>query len=350
MNCCVGEAPQPQHPWGQQVLGVLKTLARISGFMSWEEDTEVQTVHWGGAVEDSKHSSGKTREAVTQGSLRELMLLEVIAFSRCWGGCCNGRAGLIHLGGGFSHLIQLLIKAESTPVASAGQQGSWSHHPTQVQTDLFQNTKEFSYMWSDSASSGAPVLGLTLSWSRCRSSVWGCDWVCEHVSFSEEKVVKLCVFPWSHCCSQLTVEGSREGSLEIRVTEQGRDGHWGCPADSAPGAPGDGNRDSAALGMYSRGVSVQLAIPIFSLSWRNLLIAGHCTGSSGMEGFCCFQLSFTVSTWALCAPVGRGGCVYPGAGASRGTELFVCPSEAFGARWACCSSFVQTGGFAAILG
>lgn len=42
----------------------------------------------------------------------------------------------------------------------------------------------------------------------------------------------------------------------------------------------------------------------------------------------CFQLSFSVSTWTLCAPVGRGGRVYPGARASRGTEVSVCPSEA----------------------
>lgn len=36
--------------------------------MSWEEDTEVQTVHLGGTMDNSKHSSGKARESVTQGS------------------------------------------------------------------------------------------------------------------------------------------------------------------------------------------------------------------------------------------------------------------------------------------
>lgn len=36
--------------------------------MSWEEDTEVQTVHLGGTVDNREHSSGKARGSVTQGS------------------------------------------------------------------------------------------------------------------------------------------------------------------------------------------------------------------------------------------------------------------------------------------
>lgn len=36
--------------------------------MPWEEDTEVQRVHLGDTVDNSKHSSGKARESVTPGS------------------------------------------------------------------------------------------------------------------------------------------------------------------------------------------------------------------------------------------------------------------------------------------
>lgn len=46
-----------------------------------------------------------------------------------------------------------------------------------------------------------------------------------------------------------------------------------------PGTAGDGNSDSAVLEIYYSGVSVQLAILIFSLSWRNLSMAGYYTGS-----------------------------------------------------------------------
>lgn len=37
----------------------------------------------------------------------------------------------------------------------------------------------------------------------------------------------------------------------------------------------------------------------------------------------CFQLGLNVSTFPLCAPVGRGGSVYSGASASRGTEVLI---------------------------
>lgn len=95
--------------------------------MSWVEGAEVQTVHLGGAVDNSKHSSGKARESVTQGAPQGTDASRGSCFFQV-----PGEEAAIEVNSPSWWLqspCQLLIKAESAPVASAG---SWSHHPAEV--------------------------------------------------------------------------------------------------------------------------------------------------------------------------------------------------------------------------
>lgn len=163
--------------------------------MSWEEDTEVQTVHLGGTMDNSKHCSGKARESVTQGSPSgNWCFWRLLPFPGTRARSCNRRAGSIHLCGGFSHPVSCSLQLRVLPWPLQAQQGSWSHHPAErlVGRLTASKTERNSVVRGQILQAlGHQPLGLTLSWSQGRSSVWGCSWVCGHVSAGLKK-------RWSH--------------------------------------------------------------------------------------------------------------------------------------------------------
>lgn len=141
---------------------------------------------------------GRQESLWPRGPLRELMLLEITAFSGCWGNKLQWKGWVNSPLWWLQSACQLLIKAEITPITSTGP------------TRLLESTSSWDVDWPFPKQNsvvcgqilqalGHQPLRLTLSWSHGRSSVWDCS-SCVNMFL---QVVMPCVFPWSHYCSQV---------------------------------------------------------------------------------------------------------------------------------------------------